>query len=459
MALKTAPVLPQIEDSSFDHLAFYNYIMNEADIGLNPNAAKKALTTLSQESEFSIADPSAPCGTASLSGASLAAALEMGKTYRVLTDNEYRETANTKTLLSTKLANLEVELERTIARKVELSTVMSATTINSAASKDTHQNRRSLFSNKRKSKVLANSTVPGAGNSSSSSIDSPEIAVVNEKIVTLNQQITELSREIKEHEVQLLQHQAGVLAANEQSHQDVLRRQQTPTAKATARMKGFSMQQQQQQLTNNPQEAHDMSVIDGLIISLSDCLKQISVSPRALDCVTAGADGKRLSPSSHTITPNGKSPESSQTSSDRPINASTFNTTTNTATSTTFLPTTTATITGQFSSLDSVASKLQTLAAVSQQLTAQVRSLQAHAAATETALTEATHALDAAAQARMQLQRDHLHEIKQLKRNQVAEIEQLQVNLATLEATTATPLSVNILQREFKNIMREKFGS
>ncbi|KAF5119716.1 hypothetical protein DV113_004135 [Geotrichum candidum] len=441
MALKTAPVLPRIEDSSFDQLAFSNYIMNEADIGLNPAATQRAPTTPPPKPEFSFAEPdaAAPYGAPSTSGASLAASLEMSKTYRVFTDSEYAEMVNTKQLLQTRLANLEAELERTIARKVELATVVPAT--KPAMNKET-SHRRSIFSSKRKSKVIASSTAPGTSNSSSSSIDSPEIAAVNEKIVTLNQQITELTCGIKDYEVQLLQHQAGVLAAGGQMHQDSPRRQQTPTAKATARMKGFSQQQQQQQQqqpqqTNIPQNADYMSLIDGLIIGLGDCLDQISV-----DGVPTGADGKRLSPRSQAVGPDGKTPESSQTSlrsNDR-----------SNSTSTAATGSTAAAIAGRVSSQDTVASKLQTLAAVGQQLTAQVGRLQARAASAETAL-------EAAVQAKTQLQRQHLQEIEQLKRKQLAEIERLQADLATLE-TAATPLSVNILQREFKNMMREKLA-
>lgn len=86
MALKTAPVLPRIEDSSFDQLAFSNYIMNEADIGLNPAATQRAPTTPPPKPEFSFAEPdaAAPYGAPSTSGASLAASLEMSKTYGCL---------------------------------------------------------------------------------------------------------------------------------------------------------------------------------------------------------------------------------------------------------------------------------------------------------------------------------------------------------------------------------------
>lgn len=438
MSLNNVPVLPPVENSSFDHLAFYNSIMNDTTLGLSLESTNNVSPTMLPDSDFMFADkdpsvttPPRSSATAAHNNntASLAAFLEPCKAYRILTEQEYQDTTSNKQFLSQKLAGLEAELECETGKKINLCTNAPTTSMVTSAGKADHHQRKPLFSRKLKFKTQANDNP-----TVSSNINSHEIAEVNQRIQKLNTEILELVREVKDQELQLLQHQAAVLAAAyEQTQQAAQWRPQSATAKATTRMKNYSAQP----ADSAREEENDKAVIDGLILSLKECIQVISGIPpvpasfETPDQSSEGGNRKFVCGSNEQV----------KTSSNKISSAAI------TATP----------------AEDTVTSKLRTLLDITQQVTLELSQLRRRVITAEkTSVAEIARALGAAEQVKTGLQWQHLQEIQQLKQAQLAEIERVQAAFDAL-STTRVPaeqqLSVNILQREFKAMMREKLGS
>lgn len=440
MTLNDVPILPPVENSSFDHLAFYNSIMNDTTLGLSLEPTTNVSPTLLPDSDFMFADndplvnipPRGSAAAVHSNTASLAAFLEPCKAYQILTEQEYQDRTRNKQFLSQKLAGLEAELECEIEKKVNLSTSTPTVSMVTSVGKDDHHHRKPLFSRKLKFKTQANDNTTVVTNNTSSH----EIAEVNQRIQKLNTEILELVREVKDQELQLLQHQAAVLAAAyEQTQRAAQLRPQSTTAKATTRMKNYSAQP-----AESAQEENDKAVIDGLIASFKECIQVISgILPVPASVETP--DQQQLS--------DGTNPKFMSS------NGQAKNSCVNSKMSSAATP---AMPTG-----DTVASKLRTLFDITQQVTLELSQLRTRAITAEkTSVAEIAQALGAAEQTKKGLQRQHLQEIQQLKQAQLVEIEHVQAAFDALSAARVPaeqPLSVNILQREFKAMMREKMGS
>lgn len=224
--MSNLPVLPQLEDdgTSFDHLAFYDFIqaspiLNDNPPSLNPPTAPLNEKKLSANTSSTLSvDPLQPVSAVVANGETtsdpyynisptininsdmpqlVSSTLEFSRGFNVLSENELRDIEANKKILVEKMKDLESKLAVEIKRKLAIQNEQNNLGTTGSGQRKA-SGGKNLFSSKRFNKHSAAGT-------------EAELAGTSRKILEINHEVNEFYKQLQEYDNRILRHSVAVL--------------------------------------------------------------------------------------------------------------------------------------------------------------------------------------------------------------------------------------------------------